>query len=191
MYSFDKPTYENVIDSIERELMRIIDENKGGFKTNEYKVRTEYSDSKFNLNDLNVSNDESIFMLIHRIMYVEKLYEKFLSPEHMKLMEKNPDSIYIPDDSYNDYERVMVIFEDEVTNYGSTIVGEFFANFQYHGVNCVYQKLKEENIKKHIEVISLKEDFDIRDEDGYSIGYLDPLSPYSYDSIMNNPWGDL
>ena len=72
MNSLDKSTYDEVIDTIKFRLMTVIDENKGGFTTDEYKVRTEYSVSKFYLNKVD-GYDESIPLLIHRIMYVEKL----------------------------------------------------------------------------------------------------------------------
>ena len=159
MNNLDKSTYDEVVDTIKFRLMTVIDENKGGFTTDEYKVRTEYSVSKFYLNKVD-GYDESISLLIHRIMYVEKLYEKFLSSEHMKVMEQNPDSSYFP----------IELDEDEMTNWGFSVLQEFLIVINYNCIHFVYQKLKEENIKKHIEVISLKEDFE---------DYLDPPSEYN------------
>ena len=134
-----------VIEFITEELMRIIDENKGGFSNGEYKIRSEYSKSTFHLN-----NVDDLYVLIHRIMYCGgrmRPYEEFLSSKHMDEIKEYPDDVWEPDmfemDDLEEFDNLMIFLED--------IYGECIHN--------VYEKLKEENIEKHIEVISLKEDF--------------------------------
>ena len=63
---------ECLIRFVTEELDELIDINKNDFSNGVYKFKTNYSDSTFYLNKVNSSFDESLHMLIHRIMYVEK-----------------------------------------------------------------------------------------------------------------------
>ena len=63
---------ECLIRFVTEELDELIDINKNDFSNGVYKFKTNYSDSTFYLNKVNSSFDESLHMLIYRIMYVEK-----------------------------------------------------------------------------------------------------------------------
>ena len=142
--------FDPIVSYVIKVLMRIIDENSGGFSSGEYKVRTVYSDSKFYLNKLDLLEDESIHLLIHRIMYVEKLYHQFLSPDHIKKLDKHPDLMYLHDN--------IPWIKEETNNYGNNVVDEFLQQVFYECIHNVFKKLEEES-NKVSEVTSLKEDF--------------------------------
>jgi hypothetical protein len=142
--------FDPIVSYVIKVLMTIIDENSGGFSNGEYKVRTVYSDSKFYLNKLDLLEDESIHLLIHRIMYVEKLYHQFLSPDHIKKLDKHPDLMYL-------HDKIPWI-KEETNNYGNNVVDEFLQEVFYECIHNVFKKLEEES-NKVSEVTSLKEDF--------------------------------
>ena len=142
--NLDETTKLSVIYYISYELKKIIDENKGGFSNGEYKIRSEYDGFTY-LNDL----DELSF-LIHKIMYHDggrmRPYEEFLSSKHIDEIEEEPDVIWDP------IFREMSIEE-------CSPIDDFLMDIYYECKHNVYETLKRENIKKNIEVISLKEDF--------------------------------
>jgi hypothetical protein len=142
--------FDPVVSYITKVLMRIIDENIGGFSNDEYRVRTVYSNSKFYLNKVGFTKDESIHLLIHRIMYVEKLYHQFLSPDHIKKLDKHPDLTYL-------HDNILWIKVEENIK-GRNVIDEFLDEVYYECIHNVFKKLEEES-NKVSEVISLKEDF--------------------------------
>ena len=128
-WGLDDSTKESLIGFVTEELVRIIDENKGGWVTTtvHYKVRTEYSDESFYLNRVDGTYDESLHMLIHRIMYVENkhvvgsndpdedlncYYQMFLDSEMMDEIEGDPHSRWWIDREHEDYEKIDEFLSD-------------------------------------------------------------------------------
>jgi hypothetical protein len=58
------------------------------------------------MNKVDGSYDESLHMLIHRIMYVEKHYLRFLDSELMNEVEEDPHSRWWIDEDHKDYEKI-------------------------------------------------------------------------------------
>tara|TARA_Y100000031_G_C7904540_1_gene241061 strand:- start:8 stop:487 length:480 start_codon:yes stop_codon:yes gene_type:complete len=108
-------------------LDELIDTNKGDFSNGVYKVRTKYSDSKFYLDKVDGSFDESIHMLIHKIMYEENrevvgsndpdedldcYYRMFIDSETFDEIDENPDSRWWVDSNHEDYEEIDKFLTD-------------------------------------------------------------------------------
>ncbi len=144
-----------LIGFICEELDELIDINKNDFSNGVYKVRTKYSDSKFYLNKVDGSFNESLHMLIHRIMYVENkhvigsndpdedldcYYRMFVDFDLFDEIDENPDSRWWIDKEHEQYEEF----------------DEFLTDVYYECIHHVYVRLIDEG-------------FDIEDDfDGYN-----------------------
>jgi len=104
----------SIIRFVTQELTTILNENSGGWSstTVHYKVRTKYSDDSFYVNKVDGSFDESLHMLIHRIMYVEKHYLRFLDSEMMNEVEEDPHSRWWVDSGHKDYDQISDFLRD-------------------------------------------------------------------------------
>ncbi len=104
----------SIIRFVTQELTTILDENSGGWSstTVHYKVNTKFSDDSFYMNKVDGSFDESLHMLIHRIMYVEKHYLRFLDSELMNEVEEDPHSRWWVDSGHKDYDLISDFLSD-------------------------------------------------------------------------------
>jgi hypothetical protein len=158
-WHLNNSTKQSLIGFVTEELIGVIDENKDGWITNtvHYKVKTEYSDESFYLNKVDGSFDESLHMLIHRIMYVENkhvvgsndpdkdlscYYLMFIHPELFHEIDENPNLRWWIDFDHEDFGKV----------------DEFLSDIYYQVIHNVYKYMKEIGI-------DLKDDFE---------DYLDP-----------------
>lgn len=138
---------DNAIQKVNVILNQIIDEHLAKFKkSKEFKVTPNYGYKKFYLDKIEGSYDNSIYSLIHYILYQEGIYSNFLSAEQLKELEmvikEYPMSIYGPNDEEDEnYEEIQYDFLDKVYS---------------EGISCVANRL-------------LKEGFDVKEQ------YLDYL----------------
>jgi hypothetical protein len=142
-----------LVEYITEVIDDLIDLHKNEFSNGVYKVRTKYSESKFYLNKVDGSDEESLRLLIHKIMereskYVDSsndpdermgnYYEMFLSYEHREyIFDDHPsDELWWVDKDHKDYEEL----------------DEFLSDVYYKVIHNTYEKLK-------LEGYDLKDDF--------------------------------
>ena len=94
----DYPSFKVNTDYITSVLDKIIDRDLDDFSNGVFKVRTKYSNSKFYLNRVEGSYDESLYLLIHYIMFKDGIYKDLLTDEQYKdckdCVEEMPDIIW-------------------------------------------------------------------------------------------------
>jgi len=101
----------SIIRFVTKELTTIIDDTKSS-TYNFTKVRTNFSDDSFNITRVDGMFEGSLHMLIHRIMYVEKHYLRFLDSEMMNEVEEDPNSRWWVDHDHVDYEKIDEFLSD-------------------------------------------------------------------------------
>ena len=107
-----------------------------------FEVMTEYSDESFYMNRVDGTYDESLHMLIHRIMYVENkhvvgsndpdkdlncYYQMFLDSEDMVEIQEDPQSRWWVDSNHDDYDKI----------------DDFLSDVYYNCISNVYEYMKE------------------------------------------------
>lgn len=110
-----------VAKSVIKVIDNLIDTSKDDFKlTKSYKVRYGEGAEKFYLDKVDGTYESSLWLLIHKIMFSEGLYQQFLDPDHAaeveKVIKEEPDCIYKPDWDDDDadeiwYETLDVIYK--------------------------------------------------------------------------------
>jgi hypothetical protein len=139
---------EKAIQKVNVILNQIIDEHLAKFKKyKEFKVTPNYGYKKFYLDKIDGSYDNSIYSLIHYIMYQEGMYSNFLNADQLKELEmvikEYPTSIYGPNEEEDEnYEEIQYDYLDKVYS---------------EGISCVANRL-------------LKEGFDVKER---FMDYLD------------------
>jgi len=127
-YGLDDFTNRSVIGFVTDILDELIDLNKHDFSNGVFKVRTDYPNgSKFYLNKVDGSWDESIHLLIHSILYIENrgvtgstdpdedlncYYQMFLDSETMDEIHEDPYTRWWVDEDHEDYEKINGFLED-------------------------------------------------------------------------------
>lgn len=101
----------SIIRFVTKELTTIIDDTKSS-TYNFTKVRTNFSDDSFNITRVDGMFEGSLHMLIHRIMYVEKHYLRFLDSEMMNEVEEDPHSRWWVDSGHKDYDQISDFLRD-------------------------------------------------------------------------------
>lgn len=100
-----------VAKSVIKVIDNLIDTSKDDFKlTKSYKVRYGEGAEKFYLDKVDGTYESSLWLLIHKIMFSEGLYQQFLDPDHAaeveKVIKEEPDCIYKPDWDDDDAEEI-------------------------------------------------------------------------------------
>lgn len=119
---------EKTIQKVNIILNQIIDEHVAKFKkSKEFKVTPNYGYKKFYLDKIDGSYDNSIYSLIHYILYQEGLYSNFLNDDQLKELEmaikEYPTSIYGPNEEEDEnYEEIQYDFLDKVYSEGISYV---------------------------------------------------------------------
>ena len=122
------------IEKVNAILNQIIDENVAKFKkSKEFKVTPNYGYKKFYLDKIDGSYDNSIYSLIHYILYQEGIYSNFLNADQLKELEmvikEYPMSIYGPNEEEDEnYEEIQYDFLDKVYSEGITCVAKRLLN---------------------------------------------------------------
>ncbi len=132
----------NAIQKVNIILNLIIDEHVAKFKrSKEFKVTPNYGCKKFYLDKIDGSYDNSIYSLIHYIMYQEGIYNNFLNDYQLKelemVIEEYPTSIYGPNEEEDEnYEEIQYDFLDKVYS---------------EGISCVANRLLKEGfaVREH------------------------------------------
>ena len=125
---------EKTIQKVNVILNQIIDEHVAKFKkSKEFKVTPNYGYKKFYLDKIEGSYDNSIYSLIHYIMYQEGIYSNFLNADQLKELEmaikEYPTSIYGPNEEEDEnYEEIQYDFLDKVYSEGITCVAKRLLN---------------------------------------------------------------
>ena len=101
----------SIIRFVTKELTTIIDDTKSS-TYNFTKVRTNFSDDSFNITRVDGMFEGSLHMLIHRIMYVEKHYLRFLDSEMMNEVEEDPHSRWWVDLDHKDNDKIHEFLRD-------------------------------------------------------------------------------
>ena len=101
----------SIIRFVTQELITIIDDTKSS-TYNFTKVRTNFSDDSFNITRVDGMFEGSLHMLIHRIMYVEKHYLRFLDSELMNEVEEDPHSRWWVDLDHEDNDKIHEFLRD-------------------------------------------------------------------------------
>ena len=101
----------SIIRFVTKELTTIIDDTKSS-TYNFTKVRTNFSDDSFNITRVDGMSEGSLHMLIHRIMYVEKHYLRFLDSEMMNEVEEDPHSRWWVDLDHKDNDKIHEFLRD-------------------------------------------------------------------------------
>ena len=96
----------SIIRFVTQELTTILDINSGGWSSTTVHYKVNYLNDPFYMNKVDGSYDESLHMLIHRIMYVEKHYLRFLDSELMNEVEEDPHSRWWIDEDHKDFEKI-------------------------------------------------------------------------------------
>ena len=96
----------SIIRFVTQELTTILDINSGDWSSTTVHYKVNYLNDPFYMNKVDGSYDESLHMLIHRIMYVEKHYLRFLDSELMNEVEEDPHSRWWIDEDHKDYEKI-------------------------------------------------------------------------------------
>ncbi len=130
--NYNPEEYEYESDYIISVLDKIIDESLERFKqSNDFKVRPGYSYDRFFLNRVEGCYDESLYGLIHHIMFKDGVYKELFTDEQYelceKLVEETPELIWYPLDEDEDYERVQDML-DEIYNCSISHVCEGLKN---------------------------------------------------------------
>lgn len=116
------------VEKVNLILNQIIDEHLAKFKkSKEFKVAPKYGYKKFYLDKIDGSYDNSLYSLIHYIMYQEGIYSNFLNADQLKTLEvvlkEYPMAIYGPNDEEDEnYEEIQYDFLDVVYSEGITCV---------------------------------------------------------------------
>jgi hypothetical protein len=102
-------TIDEIVTQVVKILDKIIIENLDSLRQGDYSIITGYGYDKFNLNHVDGSFDNSLYSLIHWILYEEKIYKNILSKKHFadckSIIKNDPESIYSPEgDSIEDIE---------------------------------------------------------------------------------------
>ncbi len=119
---------EKAIQKVNVILNQIIDEHLAKFKkSKEFKVTPNYGYKKFYLDKIDGSYDNSIYSLIHYIMYQEGMYSNFLNADQLKELEmvikEYPTSIYGPNEEEDgNYEEIQYDFLDKVYSEGISFI---------------------------------------------------------------------
>lgn len=100
-----------VAKSVIKVIDNLIDTSKDDFKlTKSYKVRYGEGAEKFYLDKVDGTYESSLWLLIHKILFSEGLYQQFLDPDHAaeveKVIKEEPDCIYKPDWDDDDAEEI-------------------------------------------------------------------------------------
>jgi len=125
---------DNAIQKVNVILNQIIDEHVAKFKkSKEFKVTPNYGYKKFYLDKIDGSYDNSIYSLIHYILYQEGIYNNFLNADQLKELEmvikEYPTSIYGPNEEEDEnYEEIQYDFLDKVYSEGITCVAKRLLN---------------------------------------------------------------
>ena len=101
----------SIIRFVTQELITIIDDTKSS-TYNFTKVRTKFSDDSFDITRVDGKFEGSLHMLIHRIMYVEKHYLRFLDSELMNEVEEDPHSRWWVDLDHEDKDKIHEFLRD-------------------------------------------------------------------------------
>ena len=108
-------------------LNKILEENMDNFKKGDFKVRPGYAYDKFYIDQVDGSYDMSLYGLIHHIMFEDYVYDSFLNDKQLKecekVSEKEPESIWRPNDDDPNYDEVQDKL-DEIYNGCKSFVGE-------------------------------------------------------------------
>lgn len=120
---------ETVLSRVNSVLITIISNNENELSEQmDFKVVTNYGYGKFYLGRLEGSYDMSIYALIHYILYDEKLYRFFLTKKQLKDVEKlikvNPEGIYSPKETDDNFEYVQYEVLDTIFSKGIACVRE-------------------------------------------------------------------
>ncbi|GAA4074320.1 hypothetical protein GCM10022389_19830 [Flavobacterium cheonanense] len=130
------------IEKVNVILNQIIDEHVAKFKkSKEFKVTPNYGYKKFYLDKIDGSYDNSIYSLIHYIMYQEGIYSNFLNADQLKELEmvikEYPTSIYGPNEEEDEnYEEIQYDFLDKVYSEGITCVAKRLLNEGFDVKDC-------------------------------------------------------
>jgi hypothetical protein len=133
---------DNAIQKVNVILNQIIDEHVAKFKkSKEFKVTPNYGYKKFYLDKIDGSYDNSIYSLIHYIMYQEGIYNNFLNEDQLKELEmvikEYPTSIYGPNEEEDEnYEEIQYDFLDKVYSEGITCVAKRLLNEGFDVKDC-------------------------------------------------------
>ena len=101
----------SIIRFVKEELTTVLDETLSS-TCNFSKVRTRFSDDPFDVTRVDGEFEGSLDMLIHRIMYVEKHYLRFLDSEMMNEVEEDPHSRWWINHDHEDYEKIDEFLSD-------------------------------------------------------------------------------
>ena len=101
----------SIIRFVKEELTTVLDETLSS-TCNFSKVRTRFSDDPFDVTRVDGIFEGSLHMLIHRIMYVEKHYLRFLDSEMMNEVEEDPHSRWWVESGYDDNDQISDFLRD-------------------------------------------------------------------------------
>ena len=101
----------SIIRFVKEELTTVLDETLSS-TCNFSKVRTRFSDDPFDVTRVDGKFEGSIHILIHRIMYLEKHYLRFLDSEMMNEVEEDPHSRWWVNHDHEDYEKIDEFLSD-------------------------------------------------------------------------------
>ena len=130
------------IEKVNVILNHIIDEHLAKFKkSKEFKVTPNYGYKKFYLDKIDGSYDNSIYSLIHYILYQEGIYSNFLNDDQLEELEmvikEYPTSIYGPNEEEDEnYEEIQYDFLDKVYSEGITCVAKRLLNEGFDVKDC-------------------------------------------------------
>ena len=123
----------SIIRFVKEELTTVLDETLSS-TCNFSKVRTRFSDDSFDVTRFDGMFEGSLQMLIHRIMYVEKHYLRFLDSEMMNEVEEDPHSrwwVDHDDDKIHEflrdiyYDCIVHVYEYLTNKVGIDVKEEF------------------------------------------------------------------
>jgi hypothetical protein len=101
----------SIIRFVKEELTTVLDETLSS-TCNFSKVRTRFSDDSFDVTRVDEKIEGSIHILIHRIMYLEKHYLRFLDSEMMNEVEEDPLSKWWIESDHKDYDKIDEFLSD-------------------------------------------------------------------------------
>ena len=134
----DYPSFKVNTDYITSVLDKIIDRDLDDFSNGVFKVRTKYSNSKFYLNRVEGSYDESLYLLIHYIMFKDGIYKDLLTDEQYK------------DCKYCGEEIPDIIWNVDYGDHGFDTLNPYLDEIYFHCIEHVYKRLTDEGLKvKH------------------------------------------
>jgi len=102
----------SIIRFVTQELTTILDINSGGWSSTTVSYKVNYLNDSFYMDKVEGSFDESLHNLIHRIMYVDKHYLRFLDSELINEVEEDPHSRWWVDSDHKDYDLINEFLDD-------------------------------------------------------------------------------